>query len=257
MIGGLEGGDAVAFSSGMAACAAVLGAASGRRAPRASPRTATRAWPASPRRARATMAGASSACPCAGPSAGAKRVGTPTWSGSRRRPTRCSTSPTWRGSAPRRGERARARRRQHVRHAAAAASARAGRGRGRPLGHEVPRRPLRPADGRGGCHVTQRAARAAWHGPHSSTAPRRARWRPSWPPRRAHAAACGWKAAIATAVALAERLEAHPAVAARPLPGLRRGRELRAGRRADRRPRLRGASRSSGTPRASAAWTPR
>ena len=66
------------------------------------------------------------------------------WSGSRRRPTRCSRASTSRRSprvAHDRG--ALVRRRQHVRHAVPAAAARARRRRRRALGDEVPRRPLR------------------------------------------------------------------------------------------------------------------
>ena len=59
MLGGLEGGGAVAFSSGMAACAAVLGQLpSGAHLVLST--TATRAWPESPRRASRHAGGGSS-----------------------------------------------------------------------------------------------------------------------------------------------------------------------------------------------------
>ena len=53
VLGGLEGGQAVSFSSGMAACAAVLASCRPARTS-SSPTTATRASRASPRRARVT-----------------------------------------------------------------------------------------------------------------------------------------------------------------------------------------------------------
>ena len=86
------------------------------------------------------------------------------WSGSSRRPTPPSRSPTSgarRGRARRRRPR---RRRQHLRHPAAAAAARARRRHRRALGDQVPRRPQRRAAGcargprRGRCTTCSRAA---------------------------------------------------------------------------------------------------
>ena len=235
MIGGLEGGEAVAFASGMAACAAVMGALPdggqlllgddcylgvagvaeagardhGWRVERLP--VADERWARARRDRRHGLA----------------RVALePAARGGRRRAD-------LRGAAAKRSD---AGGRQHLRHAAPAASARAGRGRGRALGHEVHRRPLRPAPRRGGGPRRRRGRTApgdAWpdrcHTGRARSLPRA--------PRSADAAA-------APAAGLGHGRRAGGAARcpsgrrARPLPGLRRGGELRAGRRRRGRPGL-------------------
>ena len=142
--------------------------------------------------------------------------------------------------------------RQHVRHAAAAAAAQARRRPRDPRGDEVHRRPLRPADGRRG-HRRRRRSTSCCAPCARSTARPRARSRASSPcagcarcPVRLQAVG-GQRAGAGGAPGGA------PGRAPRPLPGLRRGRQLRARRRRDRGRRLRARRGSSGTPPASAA----
>ena len=151
-----------------------------------------------------------------------------------------------------RGRRLR-RRRQHLRHAAAAAPARGRRRPGGALRDEVPRRPLRRADGRGR-HPRRRALRRA-QGP---SRPRRRHpgtfeaWLALRGLRTLRAAASS--APSPTPQELVRRLAEHPARRRGPLPGLRRDRRHRARPgRTGRRPRSAARRGSGSTPPRSAA----
>ena len=132
-------------------------------------------------------------------------------SGARRRPTRCSTSPTSPPSAEVAHERRRAaRRRQHVRLAVPPAAADARCRRGRPLDHEVPRRPLRRRRRRAGRRATptlgerlgfHQNAMGAVAGPFDSLA---------GAARASRRSACAWTATATTPRAVVELLPGHP-----------------------------------------------
>ena len=159
VLGGLEGGHAVSFSSGMAACAAVLS------------QLRTGAHLVIPDDCYQGVAGIAEAGARDHALDGRARPGarhrdvdrrscsrpTSLWIESPTNPLLDVADVAAICAAPRRDGHA-GRRRQHVRDAAAAAAAVARRRRRRPRRDEVPRRPLRPADGRGGRHRRGRSA---------------------------------------------------------------------------------------------------
>ena len=200
-LGALEGGRALAFSSGLAAVSTVLDL------------VGQDALVVAPRHAYLGSVGQLGDLEARGRHQGAARrhrrhrrgdrraATTRPSSGSSRRPTPPSRSPTSSASSRRATRPAPGRRRQHLRHAPAAAAARARRRHRAALGDQVPRRPQRRGDGRArrprrrSCTTSSRAA-ATW----SARSP--GRWRPGWPCAACAPCTCGSSASQANAAEL-------------------------------------------------------